>query len=167
MQPRLRFYRLHRPCPPAWGALLWELARAVAGPQAVAVVEVVPLPPSRAEVVRQARVLDQVLKPLQALGNPVQGPARHRPRLQVGVEALLAGPGPLGPEVERRARALQRWRLVTQTRRAPRSRTPLLQALPSPGYPQQVEQNRHWLRRAKRLSWRHLRLRGLGHRGVG
>ncbi|MFZ8912307.1 MAG: hypothetical protein ACO2Y4_04700, partial [Burkholderiaceae bacterium] len=74
----------------------------MAEPPAVAVVEVVPLPPSRAEAVRQARGLDQVLKPLQALVNPVQGLGCHRTQLQVGVEALLAGPGPLAPEVEHR-----------------------------------------------------------------
>jgi hypothetical protein len=169
VQPRLRFYRLYRPCRLAWGALLWARARAVAEPPAVAVVEVVPLPPSRAEVVRQARVAEQprVLTPLQAPVNPVQGPGQYQPQLWVGVEALPAGPGPLGPELANQARALQRLRLVTPTRRARRSRAPLLQALPPPGHPQQVGQNRHWLRQAKRVSLQHLRLQDLGHRRVG
>ena len=56
VQPRLGFYHLHRQCRPAWRALLWGLAKAVAEPQAVAVVEVVPLQPSRAEAERRVRI---------------------------------------------------------------------------------------------------------------
>jgi hypothetical protein len=149
--------------------LPWELATAAVGPQAVAVVEGARPQPPRAAAVQQARGLErpQVLEPLQALVNLLQVLGRHRPWQGVGIGARIAEAAALGSEVEHRARGLRYWRLVTQTRKTPRWQAPLLQALPPPGYPQQVGRNRHWLRQAKPLPLRHLHLRGLGHRGVG